>query len=403
MPRYSFEAIASSGTTLRGSLEASSQSAALEQLVASGRTPVSLRLMSEKRGAVERVAAMLGFGGFDYLSVLHELAVLLRAGMPVERALATLRNIAPGDRQSIRLGQILDRVRGGEPLSQAFGALAYEAPPHVARLMAAGEASGRLADIVTQLASNWARAKALRDKVISSLTYPAVLVVAMAAVLWIVFTSVLPTLTPMFEEAGASLPFAAALLLAVEGFISSYGWLLLLAGFAAVAAIVLLLRREDSRLAIDRILLRSKLTLGLPRMYEAARFTRNLQTLLDGGLSLERALAVTRDGSSNSWFRVRLTQVQLRVSEGERLKNALTEAAIFPPLVIEFAAVGEESGRLGPMMGEVAAIMDHDVETQLERLTSLIAPLATLVLGGLVAAIMAGVVSGILAVNELAR
>ncbi len=403
MPRYSFEAIGPSGATLRGSLEATSQGAALEQLVAGGQTPVSLRLMSDKRGVLEGVASALGLASFDYLSVLHELGVLLRAGMSVERALATLRNVAPNDRQGMRLGQILDRVRGGEPLSQAFGSLVREAPPHVARLMAAGEASGRLADIVTQLAANLSRAKALRDRVISSLTYPAVLVVAMSVVLWIVFTSVLPTLTPMFEEAGASLPLAARLLLTIERFIDTFGWLLLLMGLAAAVAVVSAFRRQDTRLAIDRFALRSRLTIGLPGKYEAARFTRNLQTLLDGGLSLERALAAARDGSANSWFRTRIAQVQARVSEGERLRNALADADVLPPLVIEFAAVGEETGRLGAMMGEVAAIMDHEVETRLERLTSLIAPFATLLLGGLVAAIMAGVVSGILAVNELAR
>jgi general secretion pathway protein F len=403
MPRYSFESIGPSGTTLRGSLEASSQSAALEQLVAGGQTPVSLHLMSERRDGLGRFASALGFGSFDYLSMLHELGVLLRAGMPVERALATLRNIAGNDRQSAKLGQILDRIRGGEPLSQAFGTVVHEAPPHVARLIAAGEASGRLADIVTQLASNLSRAKTLRDKVISGLTYPAVLVVAMAVVLWIVFRSVLPTLTPMFEEAGASLPLAAAMLLAVEKFMDAFGWLLLLAAIAGLAAVAVALRRPETRLVVDRFVLHSRMTLGLPGKYEAARFTRNLQTLLNGGLSLERALAAARDGSANSWFRIRIAQAQAQVSEGKRLRTAFAETGILPPLVTEFAAVGEETGRLGPMMGEVATIMDHEVETRLERLTALIAPLATLILGGLVAAIMAGVVSGILAVNELAR
>lgn len=400
MPRYSFEAIGPSGSISRGTLDAGNSSAALEQLMAGGHTPVSLREVSERESALGR---FLGWQSFDYLLMLRELGVLLKAGMPVERALATLQNVAPNGRQAIRLGQLLQRVRGGEPLSQSFAALVKEAPVYVARLMAAGEASGRLGDIVTQLAVNLARAKALRGRVISGLTYPAVLAIAMIVVLWVVFTSVLPRLTPMFQDAGASLPAATQALVAVGQFVDRFGWLLVIAFALCVAAFMVALRRPDTRLVIDRIVLRSVFTLRLPERYEAARFCRNLQTLLDGGLSLERALMAARDGSANHYFRARIAQAQASVAEGERLRAAFANVSVLPSLVTEFAAVGEETGRLSAMMGEAASILDQDVETRLERLTALVVPLATLAMGGLVAGIMAGVVSGILAVNDLAR
>ena len=403
MPRFSFEAIGPSGAIARGTLNAGSSAAALEQLLQDGHTPVSLREASDVAGSLGRLAEMLGLRAFDYRMMLKELAVLLNAGMPVERALAMLETVAPNDRQAMRIAQILARVRAGEPLSQSFGALVREAPAYVPRLLAAGEASGRLGDIVARLADGLARAKALRDRVVSSLTYPAVLVVAIGVVLWVMFTSVLPRLAPMFEDAGASLPTATAILLGVGQFVDAYGWLFLLAAVAGVAAFAVALRREHTRLAIDRFVLLSPLSLGLPQRYEATRFCRNLETLLDGGLSLERALAAARDGSGNAWFRARIGAIQSAVTEGERLRTAFGQARVLPPLVVEFAAVGEETGRLSAMMGEAAQILDHDVETGLERLTALIVPLATLVMGGLVAAIMAGVVSGILAVNDLAR
>ena len=120
-------------------------------------------------------------------------------------------------------------------------------------------------------------------------------------------------------------------------------------------------------------------------------------------MSLERALVSASEGSANSWFRSRMNIVQSAVSEGKRLRTAFAESQALPAIVTEFAAVGEETGHLGAMMGEVAVMLDHDVETRLDRLTSLVVPLATLLMGGLVAGIMAGVVSGILAVNDLAR
>jgi len=403
MPRFAFEVIGASGTIVRGTLDATSSASALEQLTAEGQMPVSLRETGQVAHILERLLGAIGLARFDYRLFLQELGVLLKAGMPVERALAALESISPNRQHTTRLGQILARVRAGEPLSAATAALLREAPAYVPRLIAAGEASGQLADIVTRLSSGLTRAKALKDRMISGLTYPAVLVVAMSAVLWVIFTSVLPRLTPMFSDAGASLPFATAMLLATGRVFDAYGLLLFFLAAVTLAAFAVAMRTPGPRLAIDRFFLGTPLALHLPERYEAARFCRNLQTLLDGGLSLERALAAARDGSANSWFRSRMDRVQTEVAEGGRLRDAFARSRALPAIVTEFAAVGEETGHLGAMMGEVATMLDHDVETRLDRLTALVVPLATLLMGGLVAGIMAGVVSGILAVNDLAR
>lgn len=403
MPRFGFESIGPSGALIRGTLEARTSGLALDELIAAGQTPVSLREISGGAGASARLGRAIGWHSFDYRLFLHELGVLLKAGLPVERALNVLAGIAPNDRHAMRVGQILERVRAGAPLSQGFAAVVREAPAHISRLLAAGEMSGKLAEIIVRLAQSLDRAKALRDKLISGLTYPAVLVLAMAAVLWVVFATVLPRLVPMFQDAGSSLPEATAILLAVDLFLTSYGWLLLVLAAALVALFIYAMREPRSRLVIDRFFLSGRLTFDLPARYEAARFCRSLQTLLEGGLSLESALALARGGSSNSWFIRNLADAQAGVAEGEHLRTALEKSAVLPPLVVEFAAVGEETGRVGAMMGEVAAILDHDVETRLDRLSSLVVPVATLVLGALVSGIMAGVVSGILAVNDVAR
>lgn len=399
MPRFAFEAIGPSGVPTRGHLEARSRNLALDELIAAGQTPVSLREVSA-RGAF---SLGLGWHRFDYRLFLRELGVLLKAGLPVERALNVLAGIAPNDRHAMRIGQILERVRAGAPLSQSFAAMVREAPAQTARLLEAGEASGKLADIIVKLALSFDRAKALRDKLISGLTYPAVLIVAMAIVLWVVFATVLPRLVPMFEDAGASLPEATAVLLDINLFLEAYGWWLVLLAAAAAGAFAYAMRQPAARLVIDRFVLDSPLTLHLPSRYESARFCRNLQTLLDGGLSLESALALARAVSSNSWFNKNLAEAQRSLAEGAHLRTALAQSTVLPPLVIEFAAVGEETGRVGAMMGEVAAILEHDVEMRLDRLSALVAPSATLILGLLVSGIMAGVVSGILAMNDMAR
>ena len=403
MPRFTFEAVDRGGSLVRGTLDAQTRSVALDQLLASGQTPVSLRADTGQTSALAQLGRLVRLRSFDYRLFLRELGMLLKAGLPLERALSVLQGLSPNGDHALRLQQLLDKVRGGESLSQAFAAVIGEAPRSVARLIAAGEASGKLADVVVRLAAGLARTKALRDKLLSSLSYPIVLALTMAIVLYVVFTSVLPRLTPMFKAAGAALPAATRALLGVGNFLQTFGLPLLFAAIVAAAAFIYAWRQPAQRLRIDKFLMTSRTMLGLANAYESARFCRNLQTLLDGGLPLERALGAAHDGTVNSWFRARMAQVRVAVGEGEPLRSAFAKSAALPAIVTEFAAVGEETGRLAPMIGEVADILDHDLEQRLDRIMALVLPVATLVMGGLVAAIMVGIVTGVLAVNDLAR
>jgi general secretion pathway protein F len=402
MPRFAFEAIDAAGALVRGTMDADTRSTAVEQLLAGGQTPVLLKEARSGESLVGRALTLLGPRRLDYVLLLRELATLLKAGLTVERAFVLLQGLSANAESAVRLKQILDRVRGGEPLSRAFGAIITEAPAYVGRLIAAGEASGQLPDVVGRLAAGLVRARSLRDKLVSSLTYPLLLIAATFSVLALVFTTVLPRLTPMFAEAGVALPWPTQLLLDLGWFVQWFGLPLLLLAVAAAVGFVTALRRPDLRLVIDRAIFRSRLTLEIPARVEAVRFCRNLETLLEGGLSLERALGAARDGGSNSWFRERIGIAQIAVADGERLRRAFDKSAVLPPLVLELAGVGEETGRLAAMMGEASAILDDEVTTRLDRLTALVLPVATLTMGGIVGAIMAGIVSGILAVNDLA-
>ena len=270
-------------------------------------------------------------------------------------------------------------------------------------MLAAGEASGNLPEITSRVAAGLSRTRALKSRLVSDLTYPAVLIVAMTAVMWVVFHTVLPRLTPIFSQAGVTMPLPTRILLGVGSFFDTYGWALLVIAMGSVVAFLYAWRQPNVRLIIDRVFVTSRLMLDLPRQFEAAIFCRNPQTVLDGGLPLERALGAARDGIANRWFRAQITNVQKAVSDGQRISHALTKATVLPPLVAEFAAVGEETGRLSAMMQEAADILDQGVQTRLDRLTTLVVPVTTLIMGALVAGLMSGIVSGVLAVNDLAR
>lgn len=282
MARFAFEAVDSAGAVVRGQIEAQARPIAIEQLLAAGQTPLYLRETGEGRRSPLDFLKSLQPGGGDLLAVIRELSSLLKAGLPVERALGAMQNLTSNRRVASRVGQMLERVRAGEPLSRALRLIISADTLHIEHLVAAGETSGHLPAVIARLAANLERAKTLRERVISALTYPAFLVVTMIGVLWIIFTNVLPRLVPLFSQARVVLPFPTRVLLAISNFLQAYGWLLLGASVLAVCGAVYALRRPSVRLALDRFFFSSWIFLRVPSEYEAARYCRNLETLLGG-------------------------------------------------------------------------------------------------------------------------
>ncbi len=405
MPTFAYDATSATGGATRGTIDAPSRSVAVERLLAKGQTPVRL---VEQAGAAAGGAAVagrltLGFGlASDRLEILRELSLLLRAGLGVERALVAMQGLATKARVRAALSHMLDGLRGGEALSVAMQRAEHLFPETVRKLVASGEASGRLPDVMARLAETHARARELADKVVSALIYPALLVVVMLGVLVVIFTVVLPRLEPLFAQSQDALPWPTAVLLAISHLVNGYGWWLLAAIAVGVVVVWQALRRPESKLALDRFALSSRFTLDLPRRYQAAQFCRNLAMLIDGGMPLNRALESAEAAVSNRFMRGAMARLLDDVRQGRSLHAALEGADVFPRLAIEFAAVGEETGRIGPMLNEAADVLDRDVRTQIDRLSALLLPAVTIVLGAIVAVIMTGVVSGILAANDLA-
>ena len=405
VPTFAYEAASAQGGATRGVIEAPSRSVAVERLLAQGQTPMRLVEQSGAAGAASllpaRLLPTLGHGA-DRLAILRDLGLLLRAGLGVERALVAMQGLATRPRVKATVAQLLDGLRGGESLSTAMGRAGAVFPETTRKLVAAGEASGRLAEVTGRLAAAEARTKELADRALSALIYPALLVVVMIAVLVMIFTVVLPRLEPLFAQSTGAMPWATAMLLAISHLFDAAGWWLLFALIAALAYALYAFRRPAVRFALDRFATNSGLLFDLPRRYQAAQFCRNLAMLIDGGMTLNRALENAEAAMGNRYMRSFMGKVTDDVRQGRTLKTALEASGIFPRLTVEFAAVGEETGRLAPMMNEAADVLDRDVQTQLDRLSALLLPAVTIVLGAIVAAIMAGVVSGILAANDLA-
>jgi general secretion pathway protein F len=270
------------------------------------------------------------------------------------------------------------------------------------KLVAAGEASGRLGDVMTRLAAAETRNKELSDRAVSAMIYPALLVVVMLIVLTIIFTTVVPRLAPLFAQSGDALPWPAAVLLAISQFLNGYGTLTAIVAAAALLGLLYALRQPAARVAFERWSLKSRLFFDIPRGMHAAQFARNVAMLLTGGMPLNRALETAQAAVGNVHLKQTLSGAIELVRQGKPMKTALEASGALPRILLEFAGVGEETGRLAPMLDQAADILDREVQTKLDRLSALLLPAVTIVLGLVVAAIMGGVVSGIMAANELA-
>lgn len=256
MPKFAYEAANPEGGIARGVVEAPSRSAAVERILARGATPVSLKEQAEGAASAQPAFALGDllprmFAASDRLAIIRELATLLRAGLSVERALVVMQELARSPRLKATLSRLTDALRGGQPLSAAMAAAEDIFPEAMRKLIAAGEASGRLAEVMARLSASLTRTKGLRDRAISALIYPALLTVVMIGVLIMIFTVVLPRLEPLFEQAGKALPWPAAVLLAVSHVLNGYGLVIVALLVAGVAGVIWLLRQAEVRLALD--------------------------------------------------------------------------------------------------------------------------------------------------------
>jgi general secretion pathway protein F len=269
-------------------------------------------------------------------------------------------------------------------------------------LVRAGEAGGNLGPTLSRIADLLDRQRALASTVTSALIYPAVLFLAMIGAVTLLLTEVLPQFVPMFEQSGAPLPASTQFLIAAGDFVQQDGLFLLLAVVALVVLVRTALRQGRLRLAVDRIVLRLPVIGTLGREVLAARFTRVLGTLLQNGVALIPALAIVRDAVGNAAARLAVEEASVTARSGGSLTRELEKADIFPPRAIHLLRLGEETAQLAAMALRAADIHEEKTRLATQRLTALLVPAMTILMGVAVGGIVASLMTAMLSLNNLA-
>lgn len=405
MPLFTYKAVSPAGEVQQGELEAADEQAVVRSLQGEGLIPLSTQPAKGKGLSLE-----LGFGGGrgkrvnqkQITLITQELATLLEAGLTLDYSLQILLDLNDDPQISHLLSRLQDQVRGGDTFSQALEAQNGVFPRLYINMVRAGEAGGALQTVLARLADYLDRSAELRETVKSALVYPAILlfVAGLSVILLLVF--VVPQFAQMFDDMGQTLPMATRIVIGVGDLVRGYWWALALAIVLLVYLARSHLAKPEARYRWDKRLLQLPLIGDLVAKVETARLSRTLSTLVHNGVTLLNALSLVKEVVSNRIIAEAIAQAAENLKHGKGLAEPLLEQAVLPRLAVQMIKVGEESGKLEPMLEKVADMYDREVKSAVQRMLSLLEPLLIVGLGVIVAGIIMSILVAILSVNQLA-
>ncbi len=404
MAVFHYKAISNSGEILEGEMEGANKEWVVRQLQAQGHTPIRAQSKIPRSKPETRRLWQIprSAGAADVQIFTTELATLLQAGLPLDKALEMLEGLAAAGPLQEILTDLYRRIRGGMDLSEALLRWGRHFSPFYINLIRAGEVSGALDKVLGTLAGFLERNRLLRDELSAALVYPVILLVASFFALSVILGVVVPEISQMFADAGQRLPWYTRAVVAVGDTIEQDWWII--AGLLALAAAGLrqFLGSLAGRQRLDAVLLNLPLVGSLIRQLEAARFARSLGTMLENGVPLLEAISISKDIASNSVISLSFNRVAGAIHEGEGLSIPLQREGVLPELAQKLIHVGEESGQLEQMLLKVAQIYEHEVDSGIKRLLAILGPLLILLLAAIIAGIMVSVIIPILNINDLA-
>jgi type II secretion system protein F len=416
MPIFEYKAYVTGGSTRTGVIDADTPREARARL---RREDILVSEIHEMRGGRRRVgggkeglltklkrlrteAGTPTGGNLEYVaSATRQMGTLLGAGIPLTETLRAIIEQAENKRAETMFREVRERVSGGFTLADALAEHPAWFNDLYVNMVRAGQATGNLDVVFQRLATYLQSQRALRRKVISALTYPALMVAIGIIVVSILMTVVVPKITAMLVDTGQTLPAPTRILVAVSNGFKEYWWI----GLLSIAAISFLIERiyktSGGRLFIDKNLLKVPLIGDLLRKQAVARFTHTLSTLLQSGVPVVASLEITRNVVGNRVIADATELVRKRILEGTDIATPLKATGVFPATVGYMVSVGEQSGELEQMLDRIGQSYDEEIDITTGRLTSVLEPIMIVVLACVVGYIVISIVLPILKVGQI--
>ena len=403
MPRYRFEALTYAGKSERGSVEGESVRAVRQALMAKQLVPITIDLEAEWAKQpfwTKWLSKNKPLSRADLAIITKQLAILVRSGVQIDEALSVLAEEASQAHIKAVLQSVVSELRAGLPLSRAIAGQPLSFDPLYQGVVGAAEQSGKMGQVLTQLAEFLEKRQALKQKAMGALAYPAMLTGVAFMIVLFLMTYVVPQIARVFQSSKQALPFSTRFILGLSDFLMNWGWLLLIMIVAAIFYSRRALAKEDIRLKVDRALLNAPLLGPLLLGFETARFANTMAMLVSANVPILTALHSARSTLSNSVLKAAIDSTEDRLREGVSLARALGSQGVFSPILIHLIRSGEASGKLAEMLKYGAENAELESEQKTKIFTSLLEPLLILVMGLMVLGIVMAVMQPILEMNS---
>ena len=410
MPAYSFEALDAQGDTRRGVMEADTAKAVRSQLRAQALVPLQVQPVSSGAAANEQTFgwSQRAFRRNVFTSTglaiwTRQLAGLITSGLPLERALTALTDETENERERHLVAALRAEVNAGSSFGKALARFPHEFPDIYTAVIGAGEQSGNLGLVLERLADDLEERQALQARLLGAALYPAIVTVVAIAIVLFLVAYVVPQVANVFAGSKRALPILTVMMLAISGFVRSWGWLALL--LLVMGAVVgrLALRNEGTRQRFDAGWLRLPILGRLARGYNAARFASTLALLAGAGVPILKALQAAAETLGNRAMRADALDALVLVREGAPLASAMAQKKRFPGLLSMFARMGEQTGQLPAMLQRAANQLGAEVQRRAMQLATILEPLLIVTMGVVVMLIVLAVLMPIIQLNQFVK
>ena len=411
MPAYAFEAMQSDGKIRRGVIEADTARSARSMLRSQALVPLAVNAVGSSATHADGAGLSLQinlFGGRVFnatrLSIwTRQLAGLVVAGLPLERALTALSDEAEDEKQRNLVAALRSEVNSGSSFGRALAQHPREFEPIYTAVIGAGEQSGHLGLVLERLADDLEERQTLKSKLMAAALYPAIVTLVAIVIVMFLVGYVVPQVANVFAGTKRALPFLTVAMLAISDLVRSYGWALLGALILIAFGARISLRNEAFRERFDAATLTIPIVGRFARDYNAARFASTLAMLAGAGLPILKALQAAAETLSNRAMRADALDALLLVREGAPLASALAQKKRFPGLVSMFARLGEQTGQLPVMLQRAAAQLSNEVQRRAMALATILEPLLIVAMGLVVMLIVLAVLLPIIQLNQFVK
>ena len=386
MTQFTYKAVRGNGEHFSGTIEASDRFDVYAQVRKEGATVLSVSEAGKRMFSMDALNARISrIKESEKIVLTRNLSAMLAAGLPLSRALSVAERQSKNQKLRGVLHSVAEDLQRGLEFSASLTKHTKVFSPLMVAMVKAGEESGTLGATLGTIAEQNDRSYQLKKKIHGALIYPTIVVIALVIVGILMLIFIVPTLTATFTELGVELPASTQMIISTSQFLTEHTIVALLIIVAVVAGFISLARTTSGKRILDTVFLRLPIIGGLVRETNAARTGRTLSALLSSGVNVMQSIDITAEVLQNGKYKAVMVEAREAVTRGEPMSRVLEKHGnLYPALVCELVAVGEETGKLPDMLLEVAKFYENEVEQKTKNMSTIVEPVLMLLVGGVV-------------------